>query len=148
MALPHPPWCCMPLLVTPPQDHPAASRCHQAIGVWAVPASLELVEVAQPPGRHRHSHCSSSACVGGTRSRPGSVWPGRHLEAASVGVVGSGLRGAAWGLLVYPPQRGTSPPAWPAPSPPRCPVQSWRPVAAGSPEPRRPSCRSGPSRGW
>lgn len=145
MVLPHPRWCCMPLLVTPPQDHPAASHCHQAIGVWAAPASLELVEVAQPPGRRRHSHCSNSACVADTQSQHGSVWPGRPLEAASVGVVGSGLHGAAGGLLVYALQRETSPPAWRAAMPPRCPAQSWCPVAAGSPEPKGPSCPSSSS---
>lgn len=31
-------------LVTLPQDHPGASHCHQAIVVWAAPASLELTE--------------------------------------------------------------------------------------------------------
>lgn len=31
-------------LVALPRDHPAASRCHQAIVVWAAPASLELTE--------------------------------------------------------------------------------------------------------
>lgn len=149
MALPHPQWCCRPLLVTLPPDHPAASHCHQATVVWAAPASLELVAVAPPPGRHRHSRCSSSVCVVGTQSQTGSVWPDRHPGAASVAVVGSGLRGAAGSLSLQPLQLGTSRPAWPAALPPKCPEQNWSPVAAaGSSEPRGLSCRSYPSRGW
>lgn len=65
-----------------------------------------------------------------------------------------------WGLCPLghlPPQRplhpswhllGTSRPAWPAALPPKCPVPSWSPEAAGNPEPKGPSCRSYPSRGW
>lgn len=97
------------------------------------PSSAYLVEVAQPPGRRRHSRCSSSACVAGTGSRPGSVWPGRHLGAASVGVVGSGLRGAAGGLLAYPLQpvgHSGRASAW-APSPSFLPGRSLLPGWVG-----------------
>lgn len=56
-----------------------------------------LAGAARPPGRRRHSRCSSSAGAAGTRSRPGSAPPGRRRGAASAAAAGSGRRGAAGG---------------------------------------------------
>lgn len=67
------------------------------------PTPAYLAEVARPPGRSRHSHCSSSANVVGTGSRPGSAQPGRLQGAASLGAVGSGQHEAAGGQRCSPP---------------------------------------------
>lgn len=71
------------------------------------PAWPYLAGAARPPGRRRHSRCSSSAGGAGTRSQPGSAPPGRRRGAASAGAAGSGRRGAAGRLPPRPAGRAS-----------------------------------------